>query len=159
MRFGLTASNRWPVAIVTVLLAQVAFGVWMSRIARADPHFAVEPDYYSRAVNWDATMAQSRLDRALGWQATASLVRTAGTAATLQVSLRDSTGAPVRADSVSAAVLAVAHAGDVSQLTLAPAGDTYTVPVAVAARGLWEVQLRAVRGTDVFTAKLRPELQ
>jgi nitrogen fixation protein FixH len=159
MKIALTSAQRWPAAIIAVLVGQVGFGLWMSHVANDDPHFAVEPNYYARAVNWDATMAQSRRDRALGWQAVATLTRDRETAATLRITLTDATGAPVVADSVTAEVLAIAHSNVIDTLTLTRDAAGYSAPIAVAARGLWEVQLRAVRTHDVFTARLRPELQ
>jgi nitrogen fixation protein FixH len=149
----------WPTAIVAVLVTQICFGIWMARVAGNDPNFAIEPDYYARAVNWDATMAQSRLDKALGWQATVGMTRAAGRTATLRLKLTDSTGTPiVTADSVLVEALAVAHAGQIDRLRLVRDGDGYIAPVSAANAGLWEVRVRAMRGTDVFTAKLRTEL-
>ncbi len=158
--FGIAKLQPWPTAIVAVLVAQMSFGVWMARVARDDPHFAIEPDYYARAVNWDSTMAQSRRDKALGWIASAGMSRGTGRAAFLRVTLTDSAGIAVTAvDSVTAEALAVAHAGLIDKLTLARDGDAYRVTVSIAAPGLWEVQVRAYRGGDLFTAKLRTELQ
>lgn len=159
MKLAITGAQLWPAAIIAVLVGQVGFGLWMSHVASDDPHFAVEPNYYARAVNWDATMAQSRLDRALGWQAVATLTRATGTAATLQIALTDAAGAHVVADSVTAEALAIAHSAVIDTLTLARDSAGYTASIAVAARGLWEVQLRAIRKHDVFTAKLRTELR
>lgn len=151
--------QRWPVAIVTVLLMQVAFGLWMARTANNDPNFAIEPDYYNRAVNWDSTMAQSRRDRALGWQAVASLTRDTGRTAALRVVLIDAAGMPLVADSVQAEALAVAHAATVHRLVLTSDAGGYAAQVPMAANGLWDVSVRAMRGSDVFTAKLRTELR
>jgi nitrogen fixation protein FixH len=159
MRLSLTPAQRWPTIIITVLAAQMAFGVWMARVAGSDPHHAVEPDYYARAVNWDSTMAQARRDRALGWNAATTLTRATGHAATLQVAIVDSLGAALQMDSLHVEALAIAHAGTIDRMTLAPAGAAYTGLIADARAGLWEVQVRAVRGADVFTAKLRTELQ
>lgn len=159
MKFGLSDSQRWPVIIISVLVAQIGFGIWMAKVAGNDPNFAVEPDYYAKAVNWDATMAQSRLDRALGWQAVATMTRTEGRAATLQVSLLDSLGVAVTADSVLVEALQVAHARTIDKLTLAPSGTGYGASIGDAGLGLWEVRVRATRGRDVFTAKLRTELK
>ena len=159
MKLTIPGARLWPAAIIAVLVGQVGFGLWMSHVANDDPHFAVEPNYYARAVNWDATMAQSRRDRALGWQAVATLTRATGTAATLRIALTDSTGARVVADSVAVEALAIARSTVVDTLPLVRDSAGYSVPIAVAARGLWEIQLRAVRVHDVFTAKLRTELR
>lgn len=159
MKLAISEARRWPVIIITVLAAQIGFGIWMARLAGNDPHHAVEPDYYARAVNWDSTMAQSRRDRALGWNAATTLTRATGRAATLQVAIVDSLGAALQVDSLHVDALAIAHAGTIDRVTLSPAGSAYIGQIAEAGAGLWEVQVRAVRGTDVFTAKLRTELQ
>ena len=159
MKLNFAGVQRWPVAIVTVLLLQVGFGIWMARTANNDPNFAIEPDYYNRAVNWDSTMAQSRRDKALGWQAIASLTRDTGRTAALRVVLVDAAGRPLVADSVHAEALAVAHAGTVHTLVLTPDAGGYAAQVPIAANGLWDVSIRAARGRDLFTARLRTELR
>jgi len=152
--------HRWPTTIVIVLVIQIGFGIWMARVAGNDPNFAIEPDYYERAVNWDSTMAQSRRDKALGWQATATLRRRDSYVTILTLQLVDSTGtAIIDADSVTAEALAVAHAGQIDRLVLLRGRDGYSAPIDAATSGLWEVQLRAIRGADIFTAKLRIELK
>lgn len=159
MNLAIPEARRWPIIIVAVLVAQMGFGVWMARLAGNDPHYAVEPDYYARAVNWDSTMAQSRRDRALGWNAAATLTRVSGRGATLQVAIVDSAGAALEVDSVHVEALAVAHAAQIVRLTLTATGHAWRAEIGDARAGLWEVRLRAVRGTDVYTAKLRTELQ
>jgi nitrogen fixation protein FixH len=159
MKLAITAANRWPLAIASVLVGQVLFGIWMAHVASDDPHFAVAPNYYARAVNWDATMAQSRTDKALGWRSVATLTRSTGSGATLHLSLTDSSGAPVRADSVTVTAFAIAHSLNVMALALTPDVTGYAGTVHMAGRGLWEIAIRAVRGTVVFTATVRPELK
>lgn len=157
MKLGLNESQRWPAAIIVILAAQVAFGIWMAKVANADPHFAVEPDYYKRAVAWDTTMAQARRDHALGWAASATITADAGDSARLHVTLTDSAGAPITADSVEAEAFSIANSARQLQVTLRPAANGYATTLPAARRGLWEVHLRAARGHDHFTAKLRPE--
>jgi nitrogen fixation protein FixH len=159
MNLAIAEARRWPIIIVAVLVAQMGFGIWMARVAGGDPHYAVEPDYYARAVNWDSTMAQSRRDRALGWNAAATLIRTSAHGAALQIALVDSLGVALQVDSVHVEALAVAHASAIHRLTLTPDGPAYGATIGDAGTGLWELRLRAVRGPDVFTAKLRTELQ
>jgi len=159
MNLVIPEARRWPIIIVAVLVAQMGFGVWMVRLAGSDPHHAVEPDYYARAVNWDSTMAQSRRDRALGWDAATTLTRSRGRSASLQIALVDSLGAALQVDTVQVEALAVAHAGTIDRLTLTRSGLAYGATIADAGAGLWEVRVRAVHGADVFTAMLRTELQ
>ena len=159
MTISRSESYRWPVAIVGILFAQVAFGVWMARLAGADP-VAVEPEYYKRAVAWDTTMAQARRDRALGWTAAASLTAGTGAGATLRVTVADSAGTPVVADSARIEAFAVAHSKYPVTLPLTRTADgLLTAEIPTAVRGLWEVRLHATRGADVFTAKLRTDFK
>jgi nitrogen fixation protein FixH len=159
MKVGISASQRWPLLVIGALAAQMGFGFWMMHVAGSDPNFAIEPDYYARAVNWDSTMAQSRRDHALGWRAVATLARAAGDAAVLAIAVVDSSGAPVMLDSLHADILPIAHADRVRSLSLARANERWEIPVPHAPNGLWETNIRAVHGTDVFTARLRPELK
>ena len=47
--------------------ANIAFVVITSR----DASFAVEPNYYAKALAWDQTMAQQARNEALGWSVSA----------------------------------------------------------------------------------------
>ena len=48
----------WPVVIVSLLVGGAAANIGFMIVANRDPTFAVEPDYYRKAVDWDRTMAQ-----------------------------------------------------------------------------------------------------
>ena len=43
----------WPIAITGVLAATVAANIWVAKIASDDPSFAIEQDYYRKAITWD----------------------------------------------------------------------------------------------------------
>jgi nitrogen fixation protein FixH len=147
----------WPAIIVTLLLGNVTLGVVLMRVASGDPHFAVEPDYYRRAVGWDSTQAQARQNLALGWQLVPALGAVGGGDPLLTLVLRDASGAPLDGASVSVEARAVAHASDVLAANLLPTGTpgTYAADLPVAREGLWEVRAVAIRGEDQLTAQLR----
>lgn len=147
----------WPTIIVTLLLGNVTLGVVLMRVASADPHFAVEPDYYRRAVGWDSTQAQARQNIALGWQVTPSLGGVGGGETPFTILLTDATGVPLDGASVSVEARAVAHAADLLTAHLLPTGTpgTYAAMLPVAREGLWEVRAVAVRGDARLTAELR----
>ena len=48
----------WPIGITTVLATTVAANLWVMRLANEDHSFAIEPDYYRKAIMWDSTLAQ-----------------------------------------------------------------------------------------------------
>jgi nitrogen fixation protein FixH len=147
----------WPAIIVTALLGNVTLGIVLMRVAAADPHFAVEPDYYRRAVGWDTTQAQARQARALGWQVAPALGPVGGGEVALTLVLTDAAGAALDGASVSVEARAVAHANEPLVANLLPTGEpgTYAADLAVAREGLWEVRVVAIRGEDQLTTQLR----
>jgi nitrogen fixation protein FixH len=150
----------WPTLIVTALLGNVALGMVLIRVAKGDEHFAVEPDYYRKAVTWDATMAQARRNSALGWQLTPRLgAIQPGQDATLVLDVRDAAGVAVSDAVVTLEAMPVAYAGEVLRATLRPAGEAgrYGAAMAIARTGLWELRVDVVRGTERFTGNLRLE--
>src|SRR5450432_1832313 len=60
-------SARWALVPV-VLLASSFFGVGgMALVAIRDPNFALEPDYYQKALHWDQVQAQAANNQRLGY--------------------------------------------------------------------------------------------
>ena len=156
-----TASRGWiwPVAIVALLVGSAGANIGFMLIASRDASFAVEPDYYKKAVAWDRAMQQERANVALGWTAAAALERTGRSQARLAVRLLDRTGAPVDGASVEVETFASARARDRLSARLAAAGDgRYAAALPAGHTGLWEIRLRAARGGDVFTQTVTAEL-
>ena len=147
----------WPVGIVVVLLLFAAGNIQMMRLASADPSFAVEPDYYRKAVAFDSTMAQQRRNADLGWIVTAAIDRET-IPATVSVRLADGTGQPVRDAKVRIDARFNARANDVLTADLTEtAPGTYTGRLGVKFAGEWEVRVDAVRAADHFTASARTQ--
>jgi hypothetical protein len=137
----------WPIGIGALLLLTVGANVAMYRIANDDPAFAIEPDYYRKAVAWDSTMARQTESATLAWTAAPTLTAPtpAGTR-TLTVDLRDAGAAPLTGAAVGAQLFAIARSqqrDSVSLAEVAPGRYVATVPASRA--GLWEVQLSVVR--------------
>lgn len=146
----------WPTIVVVVLVAYVTFGIVAARVASHDPSYAVEPDYYQKAVTWDSTLARERESAALGWRITPTLGAVGGPNAELAFVLRDSTGGPVSGAHLSVEARQVAHADDVVSASLR-AGDAgvYAASVPLVRAGLWEIRVVATRGTEHFTTSVR----
>jgi nitrogen fixation protein FixH len=147
----------WPTIVVTVLSGYVAFGLIAARVATNDPHAAIEPDYYRKAVDWDSTVAQARRSAALGWRMTPMLSAIGnGSAALLSLELRDAGGAAVSDAQVSVEARQIAHAYDVVRATLGMRGDgAYAARVPVGRPGLWELRVVATRGADRYETSVR----
>lgn len=154
---GALARWGWPVAVALVLAASAGSNIWVMFVAKADPAFAVEPDYYAKAVGWDARMAQERLNSALGWRATASLtLARPGVPGLITVHLTDAAGRPVTGATLSVEAMHNARASQRYEAALQPRnhGD-YAAPLDAHRPGAWEVRLAATRGEEHFTNILR----
>ena len=140
-----------------MLSAYVVFGLFAARVASHDPNFAIEPDYYRKAVGWDSTLAESRRSALLGWRLRPALgAIDAGTGALLTFELRDSAGAPVGGATIAVEARQVAHADDVLRATLTGRADgAYSAQLPLTRPGLWELRVVATRGTDRFAANVR----
>lgn len=150
----------WPTLIITVLAGNLVLGVFLVRLANSDRHFAVEPDYYRRAVEWDATQAQARANRALGWTIEPTLGPLAATGPTpLALAVRDATGAPVDGATVTLEARQVAHASELvtAHLPADGASGRYAAAVVLPREGIWELRIAVARGPERFTDDLRLE--
>jgi nitrogen fixation protein FixH len=147
----------WPWALGSVLAVTMAGNIWVMRLAGADASFAVEPDYYRKAVDWDSTMAQSGRNTALGWDLDAKLAPPGADGhSRVTVVLRDVDGAPLDDAVIRLEATHNAQARRVLEATLQATGDgTYHALLPDARRGIWELRFEATRGADRFTASLR----
>ncbi len=147
----------WPALIIGVLATGAGGTIVMARIAAADPHAAIEPDYYKKAVAWDSTMAQERRNAALAWQLAPALPALGGNARSpLALTVTDAAGQPVAGAVVHVEAMAVAHADTTVAATLVEdQPGHYVAPVPIRRAGLWELRVKVVRGADAFTADLR----
>ena len=122
-----------------------------------DPSFALEPDYYRKAVAWDAQRALERGSRALGWHAT--LVAEPAPQArglAIRVQLLDARGEPLRGARLRLAAFSNARAARVLEASPSEtAPGTYTAEIPSSVFGLWEFRLEATRGPDRFAEVLR----
>lgn len=147
--------SAWPIAVGVILGACVAANIWLIRIANADPSFAIEENYYQRAVHWDDEMAQQRRNTALGWHLLPSLSgidRDSG-GAELRVALRDAAVAPLAGAAITVRAVHLARASQPIDATLlADAAGGYSAVLPIRRAGLWELRFEVRRGSERFTA-------
>ena len=149
--------HAWPVGITVLLVVFAAGNLMMMRVAADDPAFAIEPDYYRRAVGFDSTMEQERRSAALRWTAMTHLSRGDGSGS-VAVMLSDSAGKPVAGAKVKVDARFNARANDILKAELVERSPgTYVGPLAVGHAGEWEVRIEAVRGIDRFVASTRTQ--
>jgi nitrogen fixation protein FixH len=153
-------ARAWPIAMGTILAIGVAANVWLIRVATADPSFAVEEDYYRKALHWDDEMAQRALNDALAWDLRASpggIVPDSG--AWLRVALRDAHGAHLPDADITVRAFHLARSAAPLDGRLAPDGTGgYGAQLPISRPGLWELRFNVQRGGDRFTAMRRVDL-
>lgn len=151
------AGMAWPIGITAILATTIAANIWVMRVANDDPAFAIEPDYYRKAVQFDSTMADERRARALGWGVSVSLDSVdARGQATLTVVMQDATAAPLAGAQVSAVARFNARANDSVTVTLREAAaGAYRTTLPIAHAGEWEVRVDARRDGARFSHQAR----
>jgi len=143
----------WPVGLVALLVGSAAANLALVFITSRDASFAVEPNYYAKALAWDERMAEQRRSDALGWSV-ALRVEPAGAPGRMRVTARlvDGSERAIEGAQIEAEAFHNARAQHILTATFAPAGEGYAADMAIDRPGLWEFRLRAARGGDTFVA-------
>lgn len=146
-------SKIWPgmiFALIGLNMTIVGFTIYF---ATADRSVATEPDYYAKALNYDAEIKLREASRALGWTASAGLRPAADQRGMdLTIALADREGKPIEGAQVSAVVFANVRSGNRQTLTLSQdsSASVYAAPVRIDRSGVWHVRVSAVRGDQTF---------
>lgn len=151
----------WPTIVIVILASNVVLITVLARVAVGDSHFAVEPDYYRKAVGWDSTMAQENRNDSLGWQVIPSIgPLQPQEPVMLDLEIHDRDGGPLTGATVSVEAMPVAYANQVVRRDLPTTAvpGHYAAPMTMAPAGLWELRVTAARGAARFTVNLRLEL-
>ena len=145
----------WPVGLAALLVGSAGANIALVVITSRDASFAVEPDYYAKALAWDETMAQEARNEALGWSLALGVEPTGERGRmTVAARLTDRAGVPLEGARVAIEALHNARANRVLTATLEPRRPGYVTVMPLARPGLWEFRVRVTRGPDVFTATL-----
>lgn len=150
----------WPVVIVALLVASAGANIAFMIVANGDATFAVEPDYYRKAVEWDRTMAQEARNAELGWTVSARLEPADAGRARLFALVRDRAGAALTGADVRVEAFPSARAREIASVALEPArgAGVYTGLLPSARPGLWELRVRVTRDAEVFTRTITQDL-
>jgi hypothetical protein len=133
----------------------------MATLAIRDPSFAVEADYYQKAVHWDDRQAQAAENQRLAYRLNLPLgVRLdASGRGLLRVEARDAAGRLLGGAKLRAEAFAVAYSAQLSQLELKEvAPGVYEGPITATHSGLWELRFTLQSGSERFTQVLRRDL-
>ena len=152
---------RWPLFIVGLLALQILFGIFFVWRATSDPSFAVEEDYYRKAVNWEETQAQRSRNQALGWSVDERLVPppVLGGKPTLEVTLTDAEGQPISGATVEVETFHNVRASAVLRAVLVEREPgVYAAEMAMTRPGLWEIRTTVDHAGERFTHATKSHL-
>jgi hypothetical protein len=134
---------RWPLIVVTFLIGHVLLMAIACTIAMRDKTFAVVPDYYGRALEWDQQKSAKIASGKLGWHVEVQAGRQVDARGRRTVSfvLTGAKGKPVEGATLEAVYFHHAHADQIQHVTLtADSNDPrrFTAQVPMAFEGNWE---------------------
>ncbi|MEM9414394.1 MAG: FixH family protein [Planctomycetota bacterium] len=142
-----------PGLVIGFLATHMLFIFIAISLAVGDRSFAVVPDYYQKAVDWDERKELLAASEALGWSAEILPAREVSMHGEreLLVKLLDREGRPIESAHVAATLYPITRAKQLSELTLQPADEPgqYTAIADMRQEGVWHITLYVTRG-DAF---------
>jgi nitrogen fixation protein FixH len=150
----MTKGSWWPPIIAGALALHVVASLIVVYVATSDPSYAVEENYYQKAVAWDDKRAQDRVNEDLGWSLAFTVKPPAklGDRPTLEVELLDAERRPLTGATVLVETFHNAHGHDIVRESLAEAGrGLYRATPEMRHNGRWELRFTVDRGADHFT--------
>ncbi len=146
--------SLWPWIIAGALALHVVGSLVMVFVATSNPSYAVEEDYYQKALHWDDKRAQDRANEELGWVLDLEVhpAATPGEEPTLEVRLADAGGEPLDGAVVAVETFHNTRAGDILRARLDPVGaGVYRTTLPMRHNGRWEMRFTVDQGGDHFT--------
>lgn len=143
----------WPGLVIGLLTMSVTIMTATLVLALSDPSFAVDPDYTNKARHWDAQAAAQRQSDALGWSASIKFGDAKATSdeRAVRLTLIDSAGAPVDLAAVSVVLYHPVRSKEKQAVVCVEQFPGVYVGVFHPTRlGVWEIELTANRGDDVY---------
>jgi len=148
----------WAFVPVALLVASVGGVGSLVAIAVRDPGFALEKNYYERAVHWDREREQVATNERLGY-GVALVLRDVTDGTELELGLTDRAGVPLRGAVVTVEAFANARSGERRVLRLVAGADgLYRAPLPSARAGLWEFHIDVLAGSEHVTRVVRADV-
>ena len=146
--------SLWPWIIAGALALHVVASLVVVFVAASNSSYAVEEDYYQKALHWNDKRAQDRTNEELGWILNLT-VRPAATPEeepTLEVNLTDASGEPIDGAVVAVETFHNARADDILRANLDAIGEgVYRTALPMRHNGRWELRFTVDRGQENFT--------
>lgn len=148
--------------VPALLLGCMFLGLgFMTYLATSDPHFALEPDYYDKAVHWDRSRAEERASALTGLSLslTRPLALTADGGVDVEVRVVDRQTSPFRGARLQLQAFPNAYAQNSQSLTLREtAPGVYVGRLSRGVLGLWELRFGLTRDALHFQVVLREDV-
>lgn len=142
----------WPAVIAGALTLHVVGSLAMVYFATSNESFAVEPDYYQKALAWDDKRAQDRHNVELGWKLEFTVEPAApGHDPKISVDLVDADGSPLNHAQVSLTAFFNARADDRLTADLMAVDEHYETNLPMRKDGRWEFRFTVMQGDELFT--------
>ena len=145
----------WPFIIAGALGLHVVGSLIFVFIATSDPSYAVEEDYYQKAMNWDQKRAQDRTNASLGWifEFTVSPPDKPGDEPLLEASLHDAAGEPLTGAVIAVEAFHNAHSDDILRTVVSESGEPgiYRATMPMQHNGRWELRFTVDEGEHRLT--------
>jgi hypothetical protein len=141
---------HWPVMLVLLFMTSASFVITTAFLGAGTGSRMIEPDYYARAVDWDATKERLDAAKTLGWSFEPGISPDLDGSGSRLVSLHltDEYGEPIEDAQVDLILFAHTEAHERTETGLAHSGaGMYQSRVkGMGTRGLWELRVLVTRG-------------
>jgi nitrogen fixation protein FixH len=156
MELNMKKSYKWPVIIIGLLVAHTLLMLTAVTIATSDRSFAVVPNYYQKAVDWDQTKAAQQASDKLGWKATLTISDAVTPKGEREVTLTivDADGKPVEVSKAQFKYLQYAHGNEAQDTTLLARDGKLAGTLLLRYEGFHEFIITATAGDKVFVEKI-----
>lgn len=143
-------SFPWPGMVFALLGLNV--GVVAATIFAANSRkatFAVEPNYDTRALNWDRARDEARRGLELGWT-----VVPEPRPGSVLVTVLGPDGTPLTGAEVVVTAFHHARAGGRRSARCTPDGDAYACPLTLAPPGLWQITVDVTKDQSSYSTTI-----
>lgn len=149
------AGALWPWFIGGALVLHVVVSLGVVFFTASNASYAVEEDYYDKAISWDEKRAQDRMNDELEWSLTFSVAppTVPGEKPKLDVRLAGANGESLTGATISLETFHKASSGDIIRIAIPPSEEAgqYTASPEMRHNGLWELRFAVDYGPDHFT--------
>ena len=145
----------WPYLIAGALALHVVVSLVVVFFATSDASYAVEEDYYQKAIDWDQKRAQDRTNASLGWRFEFEVLppEQPGDQPRLEVTLRNEAGDPLTGATVTVEAFHNSRSDDILRASLLEIDEpgVYRATLPMQHNGRWEMRFVVERDGQRLT--------